>query len=628
MSREPDIDGRTPGDFLEPPEDSDDSDSDLVDLSIGDFDISESSSGPSLITQIEGNLDLETQLLRYLDQGLSPEEAVGKIDLYTGNVPFWSLEKNWYKLDEEDATRLFLYRSLSSSKDYAIEEELKDGAAERLGLNDVITENTIERISEEVKAQIGPDVSHRLREIVEQLEDNDEIVTLPAATADGRGEPELVLISREMRKLAYQFIQLDRDESRVTYPKWQLFKLMEIAGLCNIHPNDAEPSLRFLPYFYYRDAPGFKTLWNQLRDYDIFELRKMYLAALERIIMVLDEYGYLPDRSDLAIDLTNLMWYGRHSTEKDEDGKRLDRDDIPHEDQPIGVEGVDQRAGSSFAFQIASISLANVEMPVTLAAKSIQRRGSIEHQIDEMLTYAKHYVDPDVVCMDGGFYGRGMHDCLEEHGLKFISRLRARPPAIIDDLKESAIHYDLDYNAAGYDVRLGEVVPESEAESWLITMPSKKRIERAETGTEDKGNWEVYYTNLDPEEFGGLEIGRRYRQRWTIETTYRLMKHDFTAKSASELRSQREFIAYMAFIYNAMWMASNVTYAVENDRPVKDDQGRYPFTANQFMVAMLLDMEDIDVGEVRDLSVRSNIVREVFGDDYSFLLDGHPEFEN
>jgi len=267
-------------------------------------------------------------------------------------------------------------------------------------------------------------------------------------------------------------------------------------------------------------------------------------------------------------------------------------------------------------------------MPVTLAAKSIQRRGSIEHQIDEMLTYAKHYVEPDVVCMDGGFYGRGMHDCLEEHGLKFISRLRARPPAIIDDLKESAIHYDLDYNAAGYDVRLGEVVPESEAESWLITMPSKKRIERAETGTEDKGNWEVYYTNLDPEEFGGLEIGRRYRQRWTIETAYRLMKHDFTAKSASELRSQREFIANMAFIYNAMWMASNVTYAVENDRPVKDDQGRYPFTANQFMVAMLLDMEDIDVGEVSDLSVRSNIVREVFGDGYPFLLDGHPEFEN
>ena len=57
-------------------------------------------------------------------------------------------------------------------------------------------------------------------------------------------------------------------------------------------------------------------------------------------------------------------------------------------------------------------------------------------------------------------------------------------------------------------------------------------------------------------------------------------------------------------------------------------QGRYAFTANQFMVAMLLDMEDIEIGEVRDLSVRSNIVREVFRDGYPFKLESHPEFEN
>lgn len=141
---------------------------------------------------------------------------------------------------------MLLYRPLSSSKDYAIEHELKDGTAERLGLNDVVTKYTIERISEEVEAQIGTDVSHCLRKTVEQIEDDDKIVTLPTATADGRGEPELVLVCQEMRKLAYQFIQLDRDESRVTHPKWQLFNLMEITGLCSIHPNDAEASLWFL----------------------------------------------------------------------------------------------------------------------------------------------------------------------------------------------------------------------------------------------------------------------------------------------------------------------------------------------------------------------------------------------
>ncbi len=89
MSREPDIDGRTPRHFLEPAKDSDDSEDDVDRPTIDDFDTSAArSSGPSLITQIQGNLDLETQLLRYLNQGLSPEEAVGKLDLYTGSVPF------------------------------------------------------------------------------------------------------------------------------------------------------------------------------------------------------------------------------------------------------------------------------------------------------------------------------------------------------------------------------------------------------------------------------------------------------------------------------------------------------------------------------------------------------------
>lgn len=46
------------------------------------------------------------------------------------------------------------------------------------------------------------------------------------------------------------------------------------------------------------------------------------------------------------------------------------------------------------------------------------------------------------------------------------------------------------------------------------------------------------------------------------------------------------------------------------------------------MVAMLLNMETIDIGEVRDLSFWSNIIREVFGDGYLLLLEGHPEFEN
>jgi len=108
---------------------------------------------------------ISEQLQAYLDQGFHPAEAVGKLDLVTETVPFWKLEKNWYKLDREDAARLYLYRSLTASKDYAIEEELKDGVAEHLGLNDTVTENTIERISKEVEKQLGGEVRTEVREV-------------------------------------------------------------------------------------------------------------------------------------------------------------------------------------------------------------------------------------------------------------------------------------------------------------------------------------------------------------------------------------------------------------------------------------------------------------------------------
>ena len=112
---------------------------------------------------------------------MGPAETVGNLALVTNSVPFYEFKKNWYKTDREDAACLYLYRSISASKDYAITEELNDGTAETLGLNDAVSENTIEHISEKVEKQLNGDVSAEIHGIVEDLEDNDEIVTLPRA---------------------------------------------------------------------------------------------------------------------------------------------------------------------------------------------------------------------------------------------------------------------------------------------------------------------------------------------------------------------------------------------------------------------------------------------------------------
>jgi hypothetical protein len=65
------------------------------------------------------------------------------------------------------------------------------------------------------------------------------------------------------------------------------------------------------------------------------------------------------------------------------------------------------------------------------------------------------------------------------------------------------------------------------------------------------------------------------------------------------------------------------------ERPAGERRQRpIPVTANQFVIAMLLNIEDIDIGEARYLSFNYNIIREVSSDSYPLLLNGHPEFEN
>jgi len=66
-----------------------------------------------------------------------------------------------------------------------------------------------------------------------------------------------------------------------------------------------------------------------------------------------------------------------------------------------------------------------------------------------------------------------------------------------------------------------------------------------------------------------------------------------------------------------MWMASNVKVAAQQtdaDEPIemKDDNGEYPHSANQFMTALLDDFQPVEIGEVDDLSEQSKIIDEVY----------------
>lgn len=56
-----------------------------------------------------------------------------------------------------------------------------------------------------------------------------------------------------------------------------------------------------------------------------------------------------------------------------------------------------------------------------------------------------------------------------------------------------------------------------------------------------------------------------------------------------------------------------VSYEAEEPLQVKDDQGNYEYTVNEFMTALVDDLHPTNIGEVADLSEKSDILTNASG---------------
>lgn len=153
---------------------------------------------------------------------------------------------------------------------------------------------------------------------------------------------------------------------------------------------------------------------------------------------------------------------------------------------------------------------------------------------------------------------------------------------------------------------------------YLFVHPSKKKLNLSDTGLADSDNWNIYYTNVNPREYngGGKALHERYRLRWGVETSYRMLKNEFLVTSGSVLQEKREFLVMLGFLYDCMWRAAVCKHARKltdqrDDGTVirpKDEHGRYLFSSYEFMFGLTNDFDPVDIGTVRDLSADSNIV--------------------
>lgn len=306
---------------------------------------------------------------------------------------------------------------------------------------------------------------------------------------------------------------------------------------------------------------------------------------------LVDREGFIDEPVRLAVDLTGWPWFGKFADDE----------------TPTGVEGTKPSRNYQDAWQFATISLVDTEVPLTIGVRAVEKRTNRGWHLANLLDYARQKFDVGEIYLDSAFYTTAVKDDLEARDLDFVINAD-RGMGLFEDLVAGAQPpQPLPWNAAPWEV--GADKPE-DGDHWLIARPSEKRIQKADTGREDPGNWDLYYTNVDPYtgDRDGADLADNYRLRWGIESAYRVLKEEFLAKSNSSLWEQRTFLFNLGLLYYNMWLGTNVLAADDGAESLTDDQGRYRHTANNFMNAVVNDMHPIDVGEVADLSEKSELL--------------------
>lgn len=549
---------------------------------------------------------IKEQLEFELAHGTPPAVAVGALDLDTENhdLPD-SLSR---KLSTEEATRLYLYRELTDEADTEIAEKLQEDLwRTRLQVFDSVSHKTVGNIAERVDPGFAGTQQAGFRQLAQRFEDtgvSDYIRDPPEVSADGVSAPEVTMLSRQMRTTGYACIQLNRDESRASFGKWELFKPWEHASRDNHTPNDSAESLKTMPSYWHpeHNPPGAKALWNQLRNHDRNAIRRMFLTGFEQFLdLALRQENLLQEPVDVAVDLTGWPWFGR----------------FEDEETPTGVQGTKAQRNYQNAWQYATLSLVDTEVPLTVAVRAVAKRSNKAWHLKNLLNYAETKLEIGNVYLDSAFYETSVRGTLEGRDFNWVIKGQRRMDLYKDLVSGAQPPQALPWNAAPWE--MGADNPE-DGDHWLVVHPSAKRMQKADTGFDDPSNWDLYYTNLDPYNGprSGHQIASDYRLRWAIETNYRVLKEDFLAKSGSSVWEQRTFLFNLGMLYYDMWVAANVLAAGEGAETLTDDQGRYPHTANNFMNAIVNDMHPVEIGEVDDLSEKS----EMLGEDELVDTDG------
>ncbi len=288
-----------------------------------------------------------------------------------------------------------------------------------------------------------------------------------------------------------------------------------------------------------RISPNGETLlYHIFSKFETIEkLMKDFELMFEKVWYRTKKYNLFREPVNISVDRTEIPFYGDINAD--------------------GIEGKKPEKGTKFGYIQYTVYVSKFgrrytlfSLPLIKFKKGIPESKFLYHQnliLKQLLIYAKRKVKIKYVLLDNGFFSSDTFNLINELGLKCLIIVKRKEKKIIQETEDFPSH---------------SVFPNFKYGNCKITvfMIRKKTSPKNNPRKITEAIWR-YATNVKP--VGNLiewadTMAKLYPKRGGIETSYRLIKEEFSPKTKSKKYIIRLFYFELAVLFYNLWIFVNI----------------------------------------------------------------------
>lgn len=321
---------------------------------------------------------------------------------------------------------------------------------------------------------------------------------------------EIRKITRLLKKQIYPLIDLKMHHNS-KYSEDDFLDLLTYVAMNHDFTNNGSKTFELLR----ENTPASNTVIYHIKKLNPEYVKNLFMETSNVLIKLASKHKSLKKRVDLAIDITEQMYYGNKN------------DYMVCETKP--------KNGTSHCFRYITINIVEKGKRFTLLALPMHQFDEKTDLIEKLVNYARKKVKIRYLYLDRGFDRIDVINKLKELKIKFIMPKKRNPVVKAYILKtEGKYSHVVNNFVMGRKNR-------DQAVFNLILVVGKT------------GDKVCFATNVDFPEPLAHRLLRLYGKRWGIETSYRV-KGDFKPRTTSKYYSVRLFyFMWSVCLYN-LWV--------------------------------------------------------------------------